>query len=117
MSRSAEEILEESKAALRLYFNSEIDRVKLILVRNGTRILSMGLKMLVLLGFGIVASIFILTAIALYWGKYLDNYPLALLYTGFCSLGLMVIVYLIRNTIITKPIMHWLMNELFKEDE
>lgn len=117
MSKSVEEVLEESKAALRLYFNSEKDRIKLIGVRYATKLISMGLKLLIFASFGIVGSIFILTAIALFWGSYIDNYPLALIYTGLCVIGLSVIFYFSRNYFITHPIMRALIKEAFKDEE
>lgn len=117
MSKSAEEILEESKAAMRLYFNSELDRLKLLIVRQATRIFSSALKMLVFACIIIVASIFLLTALALFWGAYLGNYALATLYISLCAFGVVVIFYLMRNILITGPILHIFIKEMFKTDD
>lgn len=116
MSKSTEEILEESKAAMRLYFNSEKDRLKLIGVRYATKILSLGLKLLILTSVIVVAVIFVLVALALVWGSYLDNYPLAMLYIGLCVLGVGFILYLVRKPLITSPILRVVLKVVFKED-
>lgn len=117
MSKSAEEILEETKAAMRLYFDSEKDRIKLILVREGTRIFSSGLKLLVFASMAIVGSIFLLTALAMVWGEYLDNYPLALLYIALCVFGISAVVFLFRNKLITNRVMRTILKEMFKSDD
>ncbi len=117
MSKSAEEILEESKAAMRLYFDSEVDRVKLLVVRQATRIFSTAIKMLVFACISIVGSIFLLTAAAMLWGAYLDNYPLAMLYIALCVFGVVLIFYFLRDKIITTPILRVLLKEMFKTDD
>ena len=117
MSKSAEEILEESKAAMRLYFDSEKDRIKLLIVRQATRIFSTAIKILVFACISIVASIFMLTAIALFWGAYLGNYPLAMLYVALIVLGIVLIIFFLRNRLITTPILHVLIREMFKTDD
>lgn len=117
MSKSAEEILEESKAAMRLYFDSEKDRYKLLIVRQATRIFSTALKMLVFACIAIVGSIFLLIAGAMFWGQYLGNYPLAMLYIALIVFGIVIIFYMLRNKLITTPILHVFIKEMFKTDD
>lgn len=117
MSKSAEEILEESKAAMRLYFDSEKDRVKLLIVRQVTRIFSTSLKILVFACISIVGSIFLLTAAAMFWGAYLNNYPLAMLYVALCVFGIVIIFYFLRDKLITTPILRVFIKEMFKTDD
>lgn len=117
MRKSAEEIFEDSKAALRLYYHSEKDRFKLILVRDLTKLLSTGIKFIISIMLISLALFFIFGAIAIIWSQYLESYVLGSLYTGLCILGLVIIVFMINKTIIKQPIMRTLIKEILEEKE
>lgn len=117
MRKSAEEILEESRAALQLYFHSEKDRYKLILIRQATKVFSKGIQLVFGIAVGCIALCFFFGALALVWGKYLDNYALGFVYTGLCISGFLIIVLLFSKTLINKPIMQNMINEVFEDDE
>ena len=114
---SAEEILEESKAAVRLYLNSEKDRFTLILVRKATKLISSGVKLVFAVALTCVALFFFFAAIAMVWGSYLNSYPLGCVYTGLCILGVAAFVYLFTKSLISKPIMRSLLKEAFENDD
>lgn len=116
MRKSAEEIFEDSKAAIRLYYHSEVDRFKLILVKLLTKLLSTGVKFVVSLMLVSLAMFFIFVAVAVLWGQYLENYALGSLYTGLCILGLALIVLMLNKAIIKRPIMRSLIVELLEEE-
>lgn len=117
MGKSAEEIFEDSKAAIRLYYHSEKDRFKLILVRELTRALSTGIKFIISIMLFSLALFFIFIAIAILWSQYLESYILGSLYTGLCLLGLMVIVFMLSKIFIKPPIMRSLIKEVLEEDD
>lgn len=117
MRKSAEEILEESKAAVQLYFQSEKDRYKLIIIRQATKMFAKGIQVIFAIAFGCIAFCFLFGALALVWGKHLNNYALGFVYTGLCIIGLLVTVLLFSKTFISRPIMNNMLKELFEEDE
>ncbi|NEN25513.1 hypothetical protein G3O08_18635 [Cryomorpha ignava] len=117
MRKSAEEILEESKAALQLYLRSEKDRYKLILVRQATRIFAKSIQVIFAIAFGCIAFCFLFVALALVWGQHLNNYVLGFIYTGLCILGLLVIVLLFSKIFISRPIMQSMLKEVFEDDD
>lgn len=117
MRKSAEEILEESKAAMQLYFHSEKDRYRLILIRQATKIFSKGIQVLVAIAGGCIALCFFFGALALVWGKHLDNYALGFVYTGLCIVGFVILVLLFSKLIIKRPIMQSMINEVFEDDD
>jgi|SRR5690554_1785251 len=116
MRKSAEEIFEDSKAALRLYYHSEKDRYKLTLVKQLTRLISTAVKFIVSIMLVSLALLFIFGAIAIVWGQYLDNYALGSLYTGLSIFGLVVIVFMFNKAVIKRLIMRSLIEELLEED-
>ena len=116
MRKSAEEIFEDSKAAVRLYYHSEVDRFKLILVKLLTKLLSTGIKFVISLMLVSLALFFILGAAAIVWGQYLESYALGSLYTGLCIFGLVLIILVLNKAIITRPIMRSLIEELLEEE-
>lgn len=117
MRKSAEDILEESRAAVQLYFHSEKDRYKLILIRQATKLFSMAIQVVFAIAVGCIALCFFFGALALVWGKYLDNYALGFVYTGLCITGFLIIVLLLSKTLINKPIMRNMINEVFDDEE
>lgn len=117
MRKSAEEILEESKAALQLYFHSEKDRYRLILIRQATKIFTKGIQVIFAIAFGGIAFCFLFVALALIWGQHLNSYPLGFVYTGLCILGLLIIMLVFGKVFISRPIMNNMIKEVFEDDE
>lgn len=117
MRKSAEEILEESKAAMQLYFRSEKDRYKLILIRQATKIFVKGIQVIFAIAVGCIAICFFFGAIALVWGQHLNNYALGFVYTGLCIIGFLILVLLFSNLLISKPIMQGMLKEAFEDDD
>lgn len=117
MRKSAEEIFEDSKAAIRLYYQSEKDRFKLILVKQLTKLLSAGVKFVISLTLVSLALFFIFGAIAIIWGQHLENYALGSLYTGLCIFGVALIMLMLNKAMIKRPIMRSLIDELLEEDD
>ena len=116
MRKSAEEIFEDSKAAIRLYYHSEKDRFKLILVKQLTQFISTGVKFVVSLMLVSLALFFIFGAIAIIWGQHLESYALGSLYTGLCIVGLVLLMFILNKTMIQRPIMRSLIEEILEED-
>ena len=117
MRKSAEEIFEDSKAAIGLYYRSEKDRFKLILVRQLTKLISTGVKFVISLMLASLAMFFLFGAIAIIWGQHLDNYALGSLYTGLCIIGLVLLILMLNKAIIKRPIMRSLIEELLEEED
>jgi hypothetical protein len=115
MSKSIEEILVESKAEIKLYFDAELDRYKLILAKFATKLISSVVKLLVSLFIGAIVLFFLFSSLAIYWGRIIENYSLGFLYTGLCALGFILFVLLISKFIIRRPIMRKILKQLFKD--
>lgn len=117
MEKSAEEILNESKAAVRLYFISELDRFKLIFTRIATRLLSKAIRLVFAVAISSIATLFFFSAIAIKWGSYLNNYSLGCVYTGLCIITFVIIMLVAFKGVITRSIMKYILNEVFEEDQ
>ncbi len=117
MRKSAEEILDESKAAMRLYFHSEKDRYKLILARLTSRLISKGIRLIFAIAIICIAIVFFFTALAIYWGGYLDNYSLGCLYTGLSIIAFVIIVHILAKGFISRLVMKFVIGEIFEEED
>lgn len=116
MRKSVEEVFEDSKAALRLYYRSEKERFKLLLVRKLTEIITKAVRFIALIMLLIVALFFLFGAAAITWGNYLDNYALGSLYTGLCILGLIIIIVALTKSVIKNAIMRSLIIDIAEEE-
>ncbi len=116
MEKSIEEILFESKAAVRLYFQSEMERYKLIAIKRATKYVSSLVKLLIILSFGAIALFFLFASIAMYWAEQINSLPLALLYTAGIVTALIIIILLLSKYIITRPVMRNIINEVFDDE-
>lgn len=118
MEKSPSEYLEEGKDAARLYAQAEIDQVKLRAARKVTQYSSGLIKIFAFIAVGALSLLFITLSIALAWGRAIGSYGMAFLYMGLIVAGFLIILVLISDKIITKPIMKKIIKEFFEtEDE
>ena len=101
-----------TKEHLESYLKNEIEWYKFSLIEKGTKLgtflyVSFFISMFVLL------FIFTLsTALALFLGELLANYPLAFLIVSASYLSLAFLIYLFRKNIFSKPLLRTLLKEI-----
>jgi len=115
MNKSPKEFFEEGTEAAKLYARAEIEQFKLKSARRITRYSAGAIKIFVLIAIGAVAAIFFALAIALAWGKAINSYGQAFLYMGLIIFGIFILVALLSNILITKPVLRKVIRELFEE--
>jgi len=115
MSKTPDEILCEAKEAARLYVETEIDSLKLKLTKRLTRYLSGSVKLIILLILGALALVFFSFAGAFALSEYLQNTALAFTYVGAGYLVLLLLVLMLSNFIIKRPILKRMVAEMFGE--
>lgn len=116
MNKSPREFFEEGTEAAKLYARAEIEQFKLKSARRITRYSAGAIKIFTLIAIGAVAALFFTLAIALAWGKAINSYAHAFLYMGLIVLGILIIVAILSNTLITKPVLKRVIRELFEKE-
>ena len=116
MHKSPKEYLEEGAEAAKLYAESELEQFKLKSARRITRYSAGAIRIFVLIAIGAVSAVFFLLAITLAWGKALGSYGHAFMYMGFVVLGVMILVALLSNVLIRRPVLRKVIRELFEKD-
>ncbi len=115
MSKTPNEILGEAKEAARLYVDAETDSLKLKLTRRLTRYLSATVKIAVLLVIGALALVFFSFAGAFALSEYLQDTALAFTYIGTAYVVLLLLVLILSNVLIKRPILKKLVSEMFSD--
>ncbi|MFN2429358.1 MAG: phage holin family protein [Cryomorphaceae bacterium] len=115
MSKTPDEILGEAKEAARLYVDAETDSLKLKLTRRLTRYLSATVKIAVLLVIGALALVFFSFAGAFALSEYLQDTALAFTYIGTAYVVLLLLVLILSNVLIKRPILKKLVSEMFSD--
>ena len=114
MDKSPGEYFDEGKDAARLYAQAEMDQLKLKAARKLTQYSAGAIKIFAYIAVAAVALLFITLSIALAWGKAIGSYGMAFLYMGLIVAGFLIILILISDKIITKPIMKKVIKEFFE---
>jgi len=116
MNKSPKEFFEEGTEAAKLYTRAEIEQFKLKSARRITRYSAGVIKVFTLIVIGAVSALFFTLAIALAWGKAINSYAHAFLYMGFIVLGILLVVAILGNFLITKPVLRRVIRELFEQE-
>lgn len=113
MSKTPDEVLGEAKEAAKLYVEAETDALKLKLTKRLTRYISGSIRLIILLILGALALVFFSIAGALALGEYLGDIALAFTYVGGAYLILLLLMLLLSNVLIKRPILKKLITEMF----
>lgn len=116
MNKSPKEFFEEGTEAAKLYARAEIEQFKLKSAKRITRYSAGAIRIFVLIVIGALSAVFFLLALTLAWGKALGSYAHAFLYMGFIILGVMLLVALLSNVLIRRPVLRKVIRELFEKE-
>lgn len=116
MSKTPDEVLGEAKEAARLYVDAQTDSLKLKLTKRLTRYISGSVKLITLLILAALALVFFSFAAAFALSEYLENTALAFTYIGGFYIVLLLIVLLLSNFMIKRPILKKLIAEMFGDN-
>ena len=100
----------------RKYFEIQIDIAKLDFAERFVLISSFLLTLLTVILIAIVIMVFLSFSLAYYLAEIMESKPLGFLTVGGVYFVLGIIVISIRKTIITRPILHYMLKTIFKVD-
>lgn len=101
---------------LKLYAQQQVDIAKLDAVEKSSKVVSSMITGLVLGMVGLVVLLFLTIAGALFLGQMLGNSALGFLIVSLIFVVVGVILYSLRKTLITSPVISYFISKIYEEE-